>query len=61
LIERRFREGTQQSAPMVVRAERVIGHRIVVVVPALSEFSIEPHHRFVGPRPVPQETRKAID
>lgn len=46
---------------MIVRAERMVGHRIVVVVPAISQLSIESRHRLVGPRPVTQQTSEAVD
>lgn len=60
-IERRFGEGAQQRGPVILRPERMIRHRIVVVVPAISELALESQHGFVGPRPVAQKTREAID
>jgi hypothetical protein len=52
VIERRLGEAAQQGAPVIVRPERMVGHRIVVFVPPIGEFPIESRHCFVGPRPV---------
>jgi hypothetical protein len=59
VIQRRFAEGAQARAPVVVRSERMIGHW-VVVVPPVCQFSIECRHRFVSPRPMAQKACEAI-
>jgi hypothetical protein len=60
VFKRRFTEGAQQCAPVIKRSERMIGHWIVVVVPPVSQFSIERRHRLVSPRPMAQQASETI-
>src|SRR5919106_456464 len=52
VVERRLAKGAQERAPVIVRAERVVGHGIIVVVPPIGQFSVESRHRLVSPHPV---------
>src|ERR687892_2760636 len=52
VIERRLAKGAQERAPVIIRAERAIGHGIIVVVPPIGQFSVESRHRLVSPDPV---------
>ena len=54
-------KAAQQRTPVIIRTERPIGDRFVVVLPVASQLLLETRHRLVGPRPVPQQAGEAVD
>ena len=60
VLKRGLTQAAQQSAPVIERSERMIGHWIVFVIQSGGQFSIERPHRLVRPRPMAQEACETI-
>src|SRR3954468_8816703 len=60
VLKRGLTQAAQQSAPVIERSERMIGHWIIFVVQSGGQFSIERPHRLVRPRPMAQEACETI-
>src|SRR6185436_11911259 len=54
-------EAAEQRAPVIVRAERMIGDRIAVVLPAVGQFLLESRLGLVRPGPMTQQAGETVD